>query len=94
MPVYVTLGATPAARVLDVPALHDSTLAQDPSFNGLLDVAGRDVTVTNRCCAGSQGTTSRYHVGPDGALTLVRVEEWTANETGDVTHTTVRYPRP
>ena len=94
VPVYVRLGAAPVARVLEVPVFREGALVQDRTLNGLLDASGRDVTVTNRCCAGSEGTTTHYRIAPAGALTLVRVEAWTLASENATPQTTVVYPKP
>ncbi|HYE58696.1 MAG TPA: hypothetical protein VD948_09330 [Rhodothermales bacterium] len=94
VPVYVRLGDAPAARVLPVPAFREGALVQDRTISGLMETHGREVTVTNRCCAGSQGTTTHYRIEPGGALTLVRVEEWTMDAEDAPPQVAVVYPKP
>jgi hypothetical protein len=56
----------------------------DATFDGFLEVntRRRTLVVTNRCCAGTQGTTTRYRVRASGDLSLERVSEWSRNSAG------------
>lgn len=83
---HARLGAAPAIRRLTVPARDGRRRATDPSVSGLIGVdrRARTVTVTNRCCAGTEGTTSTWRITARGDLALARVERWRLDGDGRV----------
>lgn len=80
VPYHVRLGVTPVIRRLSVPSFYGGRRTTESNTSGLVDVNGRTLTVINRCCAGTEGTTSSWRIVPRGALTLARVVRWRVDD--------------